>query len=438
MMGSVQRFCQRWRAASWAGVSAGRSPPTARAARGRGCGSARARCGVRRHARRSCAVARERGAAPCARDSLRRCASSSPAAPASSAPTSSTRLLAEARGARARLARRRRCTPTGRRTTSTRRRAPARRRPRPAALGARARRRRGGRPPGRRRRHRPVDVRDRALRLGQHLGYGGAARGDRRAPRPRPAARGGVVACRSTARAIPRPGTAHGSRPACAPRRSSPAPLGLLDEAGGRWRPRRPPRQAAPPDLGLRHHEARPRGALPQRRRRVRHPDRGAPLLQRVRAAPGALEPVHRRRRDLLVAAAERPRAADLRGRQQSRDFVHVATSSRRTCSRWAEDAAAARDQRRHRRRDLGAHRRDAAWPAASAWSRRPSCRASTAPATSAPATPTPSSARALGLRAASRSSAGWPTCSAGSTAARPTTASTRHAPPSPTAASPR
>ncbi len=26
MMGSVQRFCQRWRAASWAGVSAGRSP----------------------------------------------------------------------------------------------------------------------------------------------------------------------------------------------------------------------------------------------------------------------------------------------------------------------------------------------------------------------------------------------------------------------------
>ena len=38
-------------------------------------------------------------------------------------------------------------------------------------------------------------------------------------------------------------------------------------------------------------------------------------LLQRLRHAPGALEPLHRRARDLRLAAAQRPAAADLRGR---------------------------------------------------------------------------------------------------------------------------
>jgi hypothetical protein len=35
-------------------------------------------------------------------------------------------------------------------------------------------------------------------------------------------------------------------------------------------------------------------------------PDRGAALLQRLRAAPGAVEPLHRRAGDLRRAAAER------------------------------------------------------------------------------------------------------------------------------------
>ena len=41
-----------------------------------------------------------------------------------------------------------------------------------------------------------------------------------------------------------------------------------------------------------------------------------AALLQRLRPAPGALEPLHRRARDLRLAPAERPRAGRLRGRR--------------------------------------------------------------------------------------------------------------------------
>ena len=50
-------------------------------------------------------------------------------------------------------------------------------------------------------------------------------------------------------------------------------------------------------------------------RRGLRDPDGRAALLQRLRHAAGAVEPVHRRARDLRVAPAQRPAAADLRRR---------------------------------------------------------------------------------------------------------------------------
>ena len=46
--------------------------------------------------------------------------------------------------------------------------------------------------------------------------------------------------------------------------------------------------------------------------RRLRHPDRRAPLLQRLRPGPGALEPVHRCRGDLRLAPAQRPRSRSM------------------------------------------------------------------------------------------------------------------------------
>ena len=57
---------------------------------------------------------------------------------------------------------------------------------------------------------------------------------------------------------------------------------------------------------------------------RLQGADVGAPLLQRLRPATGALQPLHRRGRDLRFAALERSAARRLRGWPQSRDFVHV------------------------------------------------------------------------------------------------------------------
>ena len=69
--------------------------------------------------------------------------------------------------------------------------------------------------------------------------------------------------------------------------------------------------------------------------RGLRHPDGRPALLQRLRPGPGALEPVHRCRRDLRLAAAERPPAGHLRGRRSSRATSSTsATSSRASCSR--------------------------------------------------------------------------------------------------------
>ena len=84
----------------------------------------------------------------------------------------------------------------------------------------------------------------------------------------------------------------------------------------------------------------------------VRDPDRRAAALQHVRPAAGALEPVHRRARDLRGAAAERPAAArSSRTALQRRDFVSVHDVAR---------AFAARARARRRRRARGEHRQRA------------------------------------------------------------------------------
>ena len=58
-------------------------------------------------------------------------------------------------------------------------------------------------------------------------------------------------------------------------------------------------------------------------RGRLRHPVGGAALLQRLRPRPGALQPLHRRGRDLRLAAAQRPAR-----RSSSRTASSRATSS--------------------------------------------------------------------------------------------------------------
>ena len=69
---------------------------------------------------------------------------------------------------------------------------------------------------------------------------------------------------------------------------------------------RDPRDQAADPHLDLRDHQARPRGAVPGHRGRLRDPGRGAALLQRLRPRPGALQPLHGGGRDLRLAPAQR------------------------------------------------------------------------------------------------------------------------------------
>ena len=148
--------------------------------------------------------------------------------------------------------------------------------------------------------------------------------------------------------------------------------------------------QAADPDLGLRDHQARSRGAVPGRRRRLRHPDRRAALLQRLRPGAGALEPVHGRRGDLRVAPAQRPRARHLRGRRAvARLHPRLATSSQGILLALESEAASATRStsapagRRRRRGRPGARAR------ARRRHRARACAGSTAPATSATASPT-------------------------------------------------
>ena len=119
----------------------------------------------------------------------------------------------------------------------------------------------------------------------------------------------GEGALSGAGRRVGPPAAAHGGGARRAPLRAERRSGQELDAA------RYPRGEAAPAHLDLRHHEARPRGDVPRRGRGVRDPGRRAALLQRLRAAPGALESVHRRGGDLLVAAAQPPAAARLRGR---------------------------------------------------------------------------------------------------------------------------
>ena len=61
--------------------------------------------------------------------------------------------------------------------------------------------------------------------------------------------------------------------------------------------------------------QIRPGAADADPRAGLRHGRRGAAALQRLRPRPGALEPLHRRARDLRLAPAQRQAADDLRGR---------------------------------------------------------------------------------------------------------------------------
>ena len=133
-------------------------------------------------------------------------------------------------------------------------RARRRRRARPRGGRARARRRRGGLPPGRGGRRRPVDVRDRALRLARTASAPRCC--SRRSSRAATASASSSWRrrCRSTARAP----TATGAATRCTRRRAPDAQLAarrweLRDAAGAALAPAPTPEtKPLQPDLGLR------------------------------------------------------------------------------------------------------------------------------------------------------------------------------------------
>ena len=253
----------------------------------------------------------------------------------------------------------------------------------PAEPARRARRHRGRLPPGRGRRRRPVDVRDR--RYVDVNTFGGAVAARRAGRTSRAPSRKLIVA---SSMSIYGEGAyqcaAHGRglSLACVRRSSSRRATGRCAAPRAASRSSRVPTdedEAALPDLDLRHHQARPRGDVPGRRPRLRHPDRGPALLQRLRPAPGALEPLHRRRGDLrrraCSTAARRSifedGAADarLRPRQRHRPgerrwpWSRAPATTRCSTSAPAPDVSvldvaellAERPRRRHRARDRAA-----------------------------------------------------------------------------------
>ena len=92
-------------------------------------------------------------------------------------------------------------------------------------------------------------------------------------------------------------------------------------------------------------------------------PDGGAPLLQRLRRPPGALESLHRRRCDLRVAAAQRQCAAGLRGRP-AEPRLHPRVRHRRGLHRGPRVRRRRRSRRQCRHRRPHDHR--STWPTSS------------------------------------------------------------------------
>ena len=142
---------------------------------------------------------------------------------------------------------------------------------------------------------------------------------------------------------------------------------------------------------------------------RVRDPDRRAALLQRLRARPGALEPVHRCRGDLRLAPAQRRgRRSSSRTAQQSRDFIHVSRHRRRaSCSRSSPTTpSATRSTSAPGGRRPSREVADVLSAEPRARHRAGAATSSTAPATSATASPTSTTAeRAARLRGRRRRS---------------------------------
>ena len=179
--------------------------------------------------------------------------------------------------------------------------------------------RRRRRPPGRRCRRRPVDVRDRALHVRST-----------RSAAPSCSRRSSSAATRSRRLVVASSMSIYGEgqyvdrRPASTASRRAFAPEEQLDRR--EWEVRGAERAPLEPEPTAEAKPLRPTSiyAITKRdheelvlvdRRRLRDPDGRAALLQRLRRAPGAVEPVHGRGGDLRVAAPERAAAARLRGR---------------------------------------------------------------------------------------------------------------------------
>ena len=251
------------------------------------------------------------------------------------------------------------------------------------------------RPLRRRRRRRPVDVRDRALHVGQRDRRRGAAGGDRGKRRDQLRGCWWPPRCRSTARAATAaPTTACVAPPgrdatSSSTRREWELRCARVRQA--RWSRCRRRGQAAPADVDLRRHQARPRGAVPRHRPRHRLPDGGDALLQRLRRPPGAVATRTPAWRRSSRPAAQRQRAAGVRGRppeprlrRTSRDIAAGCVAALETGGadyRAVNVGTGDADQRAGRGR--------ASWPAVWASTSSPRSSTSSGPATSATASPT-------------------------------------------------